>query len=119
MCKPRYTIKNPSRPCFNDAVTMSSSSNRLLVSGVLMGIVVWAAIKLFQASRRPGPAYPLPPGPKGKPIVGNLGDLPPAGALEWEHWAKHKALYGMPRSPSSSLSPSPSKKQKNKTKKQC
>ncbi|KAK7986992.1 cytochrome P450 [Apiospora saccharicola] len=70
------------------------SSSNLLVSGVLLGIVVWAAINLFQVSHRPGPLYPLPPGPKGKPIVGNLGDLPALGAREWEHWAKHKKLYG-------------------------
>ncbi|KAK7994542.1 hypothetical protein PG991_016130, partial [Apiospora marii] len=72
------------------------SSSHTLISGVLIGIIVWAAIKLFQVSHRPKPLYSLPPGPKGKPIVGNLGDLPPAGALEWEHWAKHKALYGTP-----------------------
>jgi hypothetical protein len=37
---------------------------------------------------------PLPPGPKPKPIVGNLSDLPPAGVQEWKHWLKHKDLYG-------------------------
>lgn len=78
--------------CNMSLVTMPREN--LLVSGVLLGIVVWAAIKLFQVSHRPGPLYPLPPGPKGKPIVGNLGDLPALGALEWEHWAKHKKLYG-------------------------
>lgn len=70
------------------------STTNLLVSGVLLGIVAWAAIRLFQESHRPGPSHPLPPGPKPKPIIGNLGDLPPAGAREWEHWAKHKDLYG-------------------------
>jgi hypothetical protein len=38
---------------------------------------------------------PLPPGPKGLPIVGNIRDLPPPGAKEWEHWLKHKDLYGL------------------------
>ena len=36
---------------------------------------------------------PLPPGPKGKPIIGNLLDLPQPGEQEWVHWAKHKELY--------------------------
>lgn len=37
---------------------------------------------------------PLPPGPKGIPVIGNLADLPSAGTKEWEHWLKHKELYG-------------------------
>ncbi|KAG5991738.1 hypothetical protein E4U52_003372 [Claviceps spartinae] len=37
---------------------------------------------------------PLPPGPKGLPIVGNVFDLPPAGIPEYEHWLKHKDAYG-------------------------
>lgn len=37
---------------------------------------------------------PLPPGPKGLPIIGNIFDLPPPGIPEWHHWLKHKKLYG-------------------------
>ncbi|RWA10840.1 hypothetical protein EKO27_g4261 [Xylaria grammica] len=37
---------------------------------------------------------PLPPGPKGLPLVGNLNDLPKPGALEAHHWLEHKRLYG-------------------------
>ncbi|CAI7597243.1 unnamed protein product [Penicillium glandicola] len=37
---------------------------------------------------------PLPPGPPGKPIIGNLLDFPKPGCKEWEHWLKHKDLYG-------------------------
>ncbi|KAI5465087.1 putative cytochrome P450 oxidoreductase OrdA-like protein [Mariannaea sp. PMI_226] len=37
---------------------------------------------------------PLPPGPKGLPLVGNLLDLPKPGVLEAHHWLKHKDLYG-------------------------
>jgi hypothetical protein len=36
----------------------------------------------------------LPPGPKPKFLIGNLFDLPKPGELEWEHWLKHKDLYG-------------------------
>ena len=36
----------------------------------------------------------LPPGPKGKPIIGNLLDLPPSGHQECIHWFKHKEIYG-------------------------
>jgi cytochrome P450 len=37
---------------------------------------------------------PLPPGPKGLPILGNVNDLPKPGTLECHHWAQHKDLYG-------------------------
>lgn len=37
----------------------------------------------------------LPPGPKLKPIIGNLRDLPRPGQQEWTHWLKFKELYGM------------------------
>lgn len=36
----------------------------------------------------------LPPGPKPHPILGNLKDFPPDGVPEYQHWLKHKDLYG-------------------------
>jgi hypothetical protein len=38
--------------------------------------------------------YKLPPGPKSLPILGNIKDLPPDGTPEYQHWLKHKDLYG-------------------------
>jgi hypothetical protein len=35
---------------------------------------------------------PLPPGPRGLPLIGNALEMPKDH--EWEHWAKHKDLYG-------------------------
>ncbi|RMZ66262.1 O-methylsterigmatocystin oxidoreductase [Pyrenophora seminiperda CCB06] len=39
-------------------------------------------------------ALPLPPGPKGIPILGNINDMPKPGMLECHHWLQHKELYG-------------------------
>ena len=37
---------------------------------------------------------PLPPGPAPLPLLGNIRDLPPNGTVEYQHWLKHKDLYG-------------------------
>lgn len=51
---------------------------------------VYKILAQFKHAKRP----PLPPGPKPKFLVGNLGDLPPPGKPEWEHWLQHKDKYG-------------------------
>lgn len=37
---------------------------------------------------------PLPPGPKGLPLIGNLKDMPKLEDREWLHWLKFKDSYG-------------------------
>ncbi|OJJ68914.1 hypothetical protein ASPBRDRAFT_46187 [Aspergillus brasiliensis CBS 101740] len=60
--------------------------------------VAFACLILFLTlsflTYRQTPSLPLPPGPSGKPIVGNISDLPPANTPEWQHWLKHKDRYG-------------------------
>ncbi|KAI5122863.1 hypothetical protein M0805_003156 [Coniferiporia weirii] len=70
----------------------------LLSLDIFLGCVGVYIVKRYLSSN--GSRAPLPPGPKPKPLIGNLLDLPQPGELEWVHWAKHKELYG----PISSLS---------------
>ena len=55
-------------------------------------IVVYVLGKILGSGGTARP--PLPPGPKGLPVVGNLDALPKPGIFEAHHWLKHKELYG-------------------------
>ena len=68
---------------------MAAASSFGLV--VLFGIV---AAYVINRLLKPTHSAPLPPGPKGLPLLGNVNDLPKPGMLECHHWLKHKDLYG-------------------------
>ena len=70
---------------------MGNGFSMYIVDAALAGVGLFILKQLFTPKKTPAP---LPPGPKPKPIIGNLGDLPPAGEQEWVHWGKHKELYG-------------------------
>ncbi|KAK7900779.1 hypothetical protein LTR67_003063 [Exophiala xenobiotica] len=67
------------------------ASSTVIVSSIVLGLV--AILYVLSRPRNAGSA-PLPPGPKGLPVLGNLNDLPKPGVLEAHHWLKHKDLYG-------------------------
>lgn len=69
---------------------MASTSAPLALLGGVVLFLVYRLVVHFKSAQRP----PLPPGPKPKFLVGNLGDLPKPGEQEWVHWLKHKDLYG-------------------------
>ncbi|PYH48073.1 cytochrome P450 [Aspergillus saccharolyticus JOP 1030-1] len=63
-----------------------------LILGLIgLWLLYFLLSRLFFRSR---PSAPLPPGPKGKPIIGNLADLPPPEMQEWRHWLQFKERYG-------------------------
>jgi hypothetical protein len=59
---------------------------------VLLGVAVAYLVKHLSRANRTG--RPLPPGPKGLPLLGNVNDLPKPGVLECHHWLQHKEQYG-------------------------
>ncbi|KAH7253445.1 cytochrome P450 [Fusarium solani] len=63
-----------------------------LILGSAIGVVIVVILKRSFSTANGNP--PLPPGPKGLPLAGNLNDLPKPGVLEAHHWLKHKDLYG-------------------------
>lgn len=60
-----------------------------ILPSVVAGLLAWLWLRRREVARAP-----LPPGPKGLPLVGNLNDLPKPGVLEAHHWLEHKKLYG-------------------------
>ncbi|KAJ4289086.1 hypothetical protein N0V90_011428 [Kalmusia sp. IMI 367209] len=59
--------------------------------GIFGLFVAYAIRRLVQGD---GNGRPLPPGPKGVPVLGNVNDMPKPGVLECHHWLEHKDLYG-------------------------
>ncbi|KAJ4328639.1 hypothetical protein N0V84_000828 [Fusarium piperis] len=64
----------------------------IVIIGSAISVFIVLILKHFLSTANGNP--PLPPGPKGLPLVGNLSDLPNPGVLEAHHWLKHKDLYG-------------------------
>ncbi|KAF5695562.1 oxidoreductase [Fusarium denticulatum] len=65
------------------------STSIVIVTAVLASLS-FLLVKHILRTKEP----PLPPGPKGLPLLGNIRDLPPPGTLEWPHWQSHKEKYG-------------------------
>ncbi|KAL3462390.1 cytochrome P450 [Aspergillus heterothallicus] len=63
----------------------------LAILGITLFLAYITYREIFGAN---GSSTRLPPGPDGIPLLGNLGDFPPAGALEYKHWLLHKKLFG-------------------------
>jgi hypothetical protein len=63
-----------------------SSVHRISYNKVLLPLLTLVSRTLYEDTR-------LPPGPRGKPIVGNAGDMPTHH--EWETYAQWAKKYGL------------------------
>lgn len=76
-------------------MALTSSSLIFILLGTLATAFVLHRLTRARSSKNHlEPLLPLPPGPKGLPLLGNVQDLPQPGETEWHHWLKHKDLYG-------------------------
>lgn len=73
----------PVRDYYHPNMTVSI----LFVLGVLTPLLFILVTKLKYRH-----SLPLPPGPRGWPILGSFFEMPES--FEWLHWAKFKGLYG-------------------------
>lgn len=56
----------------------------------VLGLIAWFLYQYFANK----PRNDLPPGPKPLPIIGNAWEFPPPGTVEYQHWGRHRDLYG-------------------------
>jgi hypothetical protein len=66
----------------------------LLISSLFLAAFFALLVARSRHRRHSAHRLPLPPGPKGVPLLGNINDLPPPEALEYKHWLQHKQQYG-------------------------
>ncbi|KLO06300.1 cytochrome P450 [Schizopora paradoxa] len=64
----------------------------MTIQNILLGGLILFVLKQI-VERTYSKQIRLPPGPKRKPLIGNLLDLP-KGEFDWIHWLRHKDLYG-------------------------
>lgn len=68
--------------------------NSALIISLGIGLIIAYVASKVLGLQGNAQGLPLPPGPKGLPVVGNVNDLPKPGVVEAHHWLKHKDLYG-------------------------
>lgn len=79
----------PKKPAASRTSQVRTMAFSHFLSSSIVVLVLYALWRYATSSRRP----PLPPGPKGLPLVGNLADLPSQNESNHLHWMKHR-VYG-------------------------
>jgi hypothetical protein len=83
--------------CIHSPSFLSSNSIKMALISPLVLSCLFGALAAYVINHliRSKPRIPLPPGPRGLPLLGNVNDMPKDdGSLGSDHWLKHKDLYG-------------------------
>lgn len=75
---------------FRRNTILPKMAQSLIVYSIALALALYIIRKILSSRNR----LPLPPGPKGLPLIGNIADLPPHGIPEWQHWLKFRDQYG-------------------------
>lgn len=86
-CRPAYFTPHGAVHC------SSIMADLIFVSAAVCVLLTLYVLKAYYDRARDSD-LPLPPGPKGLFLVGNINDLPPPGIPEFQHWFKHKDCHG-------------------------
>jgi hypothetical protein len=73
-------------------LTMAAVTPTIVATSIAIATISIAILYMIRMQGKD--ARPLPPGPKGIPLLGNVNDMPKPGMLECHHWLNHKYLYG-------------------------
>lgn len=72
----------------SNMVFSSLSGFSAISTGILMLCILWYIfLRKLNAKH-------LPPGPKGKLVIGNVFDMPASTEKPWLFWLRHKDMYG-------------------------
>lgn len=92
---PQDQWRLPFSPKFCLASSGRIARNNIMATlSLILSCLTTALVALLIYRRTTAEKRRLPPGPKPMPILGNIRDLPPSGCVEYQHWLKHKDLYG-------------------------
>jgi hypothetical protein len=61
---------------------------------MVVGLTLFVLIATLRHLRRQS-TFPLPPGPRGYPVIGNLFDMPSTNSQSWLTFAKWGKEYGI------------------------